>query len=656
MEHSNSGLGDKIAIAIFVSSDPKTWIPTFQSIARWYPNAPIYLGLTQMDGSDVVDSTVQQMGISIEKKHVTSVSDLLNWVYLTTLQHVLLVSAPILFVEGLLDPAVKIASADLRCSSVSFFSNAAGYLSFPNRNLPSFHQVEGLDESIINSRLRSRSSTLKATPIPYAAGPAVLLSSQGLSVIWPPPSEPTQSVEYTLALLSSSARSRGMVDYLDPSTYVMVPADVPMEYLVGGFMSAGDLLSFANTSPALQQVPDQGSEYDNSFAEAFAQARCAVFGLRVLIDATCVGPREMGSQVTVVSLIRALAKRKDIAYIGVAMANDTPTYARDAFQSQKIDIRRIRDGDFTRFPDVDIVHRPFQPGTDMNLASWRIVGRRCLITILDLIAYQVPTYFGSPVDWFSYRDTMRYACAWVDGVVVISHDVAASVEHERLQIDRERTFVVAPGVDHLRGDEPDEMPEELFRRGFTGEEFLLVLGTNYSHKNRDLAVRVLNELNNRGHALSLVLAGANVPKGSSRVAEAASWAQKSSVYVLPDVNSLERNWLFRHASVVLYPTSAEGFGLVPDEAAAFGTPTVFVPFGPFAERYEKLPVAPSDWSVSSFADAAESLINNPALSHQQVSVIVNSPTDYDWDSAASLMVSAYRELLARPARSRPQIK
>ena len=73
--------------------------------------------------------------------------------------------------------------------------------------------------------------------------------------------------------------------------------------------------------------------------------------------------------------------------------------------------------------------------------------------------------------------------------------------------------------------------------------------------------------------------------------------------MIPDVSSAERNWLLKHAELVLYPTSAEGFGLVPHEAAAFGTPTVMVPFGPLGERLPDLPVAPQDWETKTLADA-----------------------------------------------------
>ena len=179
---------------------------------------------------------------------------------------------------------------------------------------------------------------------------------------------------------------------------------------------------------------------------------------------------------------------------------------------------------------------------------------------------------------------------------------------------------------------------------------MLVLGANYAHKNRDRAIELLRELNGLGHQLALVLAGAHVPYGSSRVDEDAVWTPDLPVYVVPDVSSEERNWLLRHAAAVLYLTSAEGFGLVPHEAAAFGTPTVFVPFGPLGERFPDLPAAPADWSLEELTKAADMLLRDPAVAREQIETIAQDTNRYDWVNTAAGVLDVYRAVLARPSR------
>src|SRR5262249_24019834 len=135
-----------------------------------------------------------------------------------------------------------------------------------------------------------------------------------------------------------------------------------------------------------------------------------------------------------------------------------------------------------------------------------------------------------------------------------------------------------------------------------------------------------------------------------RISESIAWSPGEPIWIIPDVSAKERNWLFRHAELVLYPSANEGFGLIPNEAASFGTPSVLVPFGPF-ERFKHLPVLAKDWSPASLADASELLREDPALRRAQVEAIANDTERYDWDESAARVVTIYESLLARPARS-----
>jgi glycosyltransferase involved in cell wall biosynthesis len=357
----------------------------------------------------------------------------------------------------------------------------------------------------------------------------------------------------------------------------------------------------------------------------------------------------MGHQVTFLAQVQALAERDDVAYVGVALPAPAPSYALRWLANPKIDVRVTSGDDLSVFPPVDIVHRPFQATAGLDPRPWRAIGRRTVITIHDLIAFHVPGYHETPDDWFEYRSTTRSTTAEVDGIVAISEDTRRQIAVERLAVDDQRVFVVPNGVGHLEGNEPQREPSELVARGFGGQPFLLVIGTNYTHKNRDVAIRVARELRERGFGLALVMAGALVPFGSSRVAEAQATAPGDPIFTIPDVSSEERNWLLRHAEVVLYPSGAEGFGLIPHEAAAFGTPTVLVPLGPFRERMNGLPVLPADWSVDALADACVALLADPAVAEAQVEAITSATPLYDWKASAAALVGTYRSLLARPA-------
>jgi len=641
----------EVVIAIFVTGAAERWAPTLVSLRTGCPEHRIVAGGPQAPALEELRALGERYGLALETRAASDAGELIEIAAHDLENDVLLVAAPVVVPPGFLETAIRLAGDDLRCASVSFFSNAAGYLSFPACNTPALDLTADVDEAAMTRRLRRRSRALAPIPIPYAAGPAVLLTRQGLSLAWPPPRNAQVRIDLMLYDHSARARTHGIVDYLDASTFITRPRDALEDLSGGSALSSGDTETLGAPSRALLLQPTERAEYDAGLGDVFRAARAAVLGLRVIVDGTCLGASETGLQVSILALIAALATRPDIAYLGVAIPRRLQPYAAERLSAANVDVRVAPEGDFTVFPHSDIVHRPFQPGHGMRQETWRQVGHRTLVTIHDLIAYQVPGYHDSPAAWFAYRTITRDACREVDAVIAISGDVGRAIAGERLPVDAERIFVVPNGINHLRGDEPEVMPGELLHRGFAGEEFLLVLGADYSHKNRDLAVRTLGELTARGHSLALVMAGTHVPCGSSRAAEAASWTPGLPVFAIPDVTSAERNWLLRHASVVLYPTSAEGFGLIPEEAAAWGTPTLFVPFGPLGDRHPRLPVSPATWSPGAFADAVEELLADPSLGAAQVAAIAEGAAAYDWTVAADATVDAYWAVLGRPARA-----
>ena len=113
-----------------------------------------------------------------------------------------------------------------------------------------------------------------------------------------------------------------------------------------------------------------------------------------------------------------------------------------------------------------------------------------------------------------------------------------------------------------------------------GRPFLLCLGTDFLHKNRLFAVKLLEALRDQGVFDGvLVFAGPKVSRGSSGGEEAEYLAAHPSlaerVIDLAAVAEAEKLWLLSEAAAVVYPTTYEGFGLVPFEAARVGTPCLF---------------------------------------------------------------------------------
>ena len=642
----SSPVGDRAVAAIFVTGDAEDHLPTLVSLRRAHPDIPIVCGAP---ATSQLAPLVDAGAVAVR---ADSAGALVNLAWETYRAHVLVIDGHVGFPTHGITAAIAIADEDLRLATVSLLANVAGWLSFPFRNQPSIQLPPGLDEEVVTRRLRAEPG-LAPVPIALPAGPAVLLSSLALSALAPLTGLPGVDAGSAITELSVRARRKGFLDVADPSTFCMwFPTDATLARVHAGDDSWPLADVFRRHPSVAALVEDDRASDDSPIGVAHRVCRAKVLGLRVLIDGSCLGPREMGTQIQTVALIQALARRPDVERVSVAVPGPTIGVAGGLATDPKIDVRVAPNGDVSRFAPVDIIHRPFQPDQYLDMSSWPAAAARSLVTILDLIAYQVGPYHGTTAGWMTYRRLMHDSVRMVDGIVVPSEDVRRQIELERLPVEADRLSVVGLGTDHLTGDEPEAVPAELLARRMVSEQFAVVLGSNYGHKNRDLAIRTLDELRRRGYPLALVLVGAAVPFGSSRNLEAqASVALDGDVLVLPDATAQERNWLLRHAAFALYPTSAEGFGFIPYEAARFGTPTVLVGVGPLSPLAARLPVVAAHWHPTALADAAERLLTDPALAAQQSAAVRDFASEQTWDAAAAGLVEVYRRLLSRPALS-----
>jgi glycosyltransferase involved in cell wall biosynthesis len=544
---------------------------------------------------------------------------------------------------------------DLRVASVSFFSNDAGFLSFPVRNEPAIRPPDGHDARSVTRLLRDLGPHELASPLATAVGAAVLLAPSALGAVGGFVPGPRAELIGSLADFAARSRARGFVHLLDDTTFFVrhrAPGDAPHRIGTHDDLHPEDRDWIHKLYPSeVEFVDHEARSAGSPLALAHGLARVKVLGLRIVVDGSYLGPIETGTQVAILATVEALSRRRDVREVVVALQSEIPRYAAEVLCLPKVTARSVDFETLEGLGRCDIAHRLVQPDEWFSVDRWRRIAERVVLTVHDLIAYRNGAYHSDVDEWLSYRRAMCSGVAAADAVVVISEDVKAQAELERLPIDPQRLRTVTQGTEHLTGEEPTEIPRELLSRGFVEGQFILVLGTDYTHKNRDLALAVLAELRDRGHSHALVMAGPTVPHGSSRLAEVTRLLHgippiDSDVYLLPDVPSAERNWLMQHADLVLYPSSAEGFGLVPFEAARFGTPTLFTRFGPLREMTPDIPVAAEDWSPKALAVAADALLSDKAQARVQVESCLAAGAKYTWAATAERLTDLYRHILA----------
>ncbi len=384
----------------------------------------------------------------------------------------------------------------------------------------------------------------------------------------------------------------------------------------------------------MQLHPNLLEVHRDEAMELNANARSVASGLHVLVEASCFADPPAGTRVYAIALIDALGHHPDIERLAVGITQGCAPEVEATLRSKNVEIVTIPNdldlGDLAP-KGFDVIHRPVQPFGPLPYESWRRIAHRVVISVHDLISYDIADYHPSGDRWKWYRDGFGRAVTGADAVAALSADVAANLRRSQLPLESHRIRVVYAGLDHLRGNEPQRRPG----RFDAAHAFMLLIGGAFAHKNHDIGVATWRALRSRGYDLDLIVAGLGPTA-----------PPMEGMILLGSVADDERNWLLANAAVVLYPTSAEGFGLVPFEAASFGTATVTVSFGPLSEVAPDIPYRAARWRSHDLVDAVEKALQDPIA---QVQAYREAGASLTWQRTAQSMVELYRHALATPS-------
>ncbi len=409
---------------------------------------------------------------------------------------------------------------------------------------------------------------------------------------------------------------------------------------------ADDVLVLDRSPTGRGQWPRPSTDGMGQLARSLTRVRRALGRLSVVIDARTLSEPTTGTQVHVIEVIAALARTEGANLSAIVPDNVSDDAARRLRSLPAVTLLTDAEVSRQRPPRADLVHRPFQVHSYGDLALPLALADRLVITQQDLITYTNPAYFPSLEAWNGYRQLTRTALAVADRVLFFSSQVRNDALADDL-VDPTRASLAPIGVDHVvaardqRGGRPWDaarLPEDA--------EVILCLGTDYRHKNRPFALRVIEELQRRhGWRGRLVFAGPRIGYGSSAEDEkrilAAAPALAEVVIDLGPVGEAEKAWLLGRAGLVFYPTVHEGFGLVPFEAASHGVPCMWAAGTSLSEVLPESAAEIVAWDAPQTADRALQLLRDARMRERNVRSIRSAGARLTWDATAGRLLELY---------------
>ena len=277
-------------------------------------------------------------------------------------------------------------------------------------------------------------------------------------------------------------------------------------------------------------------------------------------------------------------------------------------------------------PVFDVVYIPNQIANRMRFKQYRVWARRVVFSQLDFISYDNYDYFSGADAYYEYRHTVQSSFTDTDGVTFISESARNQGAVRGLISESTRSRIIYPGTNHFRQSVNHKKEKNL------SSPQILIYGVSFFHKNFEYAEKIFKELVKVKPELQFVVIsskpifGHSNPFTSSRLQ---SDFQKN-LRVYSWVTDLELHDQIQRATLVLYPTTREGFGFVPFEAAEFGTPTLF---GRNTSLAELFPASPSYLSFDVQEDVTTilSILDSLAVQQSLIDYVREVSADLTWD-------------------------
>lgn len=246
-------------------------------------------------------------------------------------------------------------------------------------------------------------------------------------------------------------------------------------------------------------------------------------------------------------------------YLNLAWGNDAALRTDQRLMWQQVRMPRM-----ARQEQADILH---VTGFD---APWS-ASCPVVLTVHDLIGLLFPDNLP-PLERLYWQRWLPASVGWASHIIVISQNTKQDVENY-MHVDPQRITVVPQGVDaHFKPIEDTSGLDALRQHYKLPETFMLYLGTMEPSKGLDTLVKAYAQIHKEVPALVIAGKKGHFTRPLFKLVEQLG-VQDKVIFTdyIPDEHVVG---MLNLASVFVFPSRYEGFGLPPLEAMACGTPVV----------------------------------------------------------------------------------
>lgn len=279
-----------------------------------------------------------------------------------------------------------------------------------------------------------------------------------------------------------------------------------------------------------------------------------------------------------------------------------------------------------------------------NLAP--LGARKRAVVIHDAAVFDAPAGF-TPAFRAWYRFAVRALAASRAQIITISEFSRGRLARA-LNVQPDQIEVVGQSADHVARIEPDLSLAE--RLGLRGRPFVLAIGSLQPNKNVGIVERAMKDP--RLATLQLVVVGGRAP----RVFRAVTQGYASNVQYTGYATDEQLVGLLQSATLFIFPSLYEGFGLPPLEAMRLGCPVLASAAASIPEVCGRDAAAyfdPED--AMQLASAIADLVSNDAERARLIAAGYRRVEQMKWTVAAQVLLDLVRKRFPalKPYRPNP---
>ncbi|MGL5830723.1 MAG: glycosyltransferase family 4 protein [Candidatus Altimarinota bacterium] len=319
---------------------------------------------------------------------------------------------------------------------------------------------------------------------------------------------------------------------------------------------------------------------------------------------------------------------------------------------------------FKELPNVTFKHLPFQ-GLKWHLEALKDLKKtrpdlyfaptsfiipalaprwlRTIITVHDLVSFLFPTNHSRKAV-FVERLTLKKALSKVSKVFVVSENT----QNDLVKVFKfpKSTILEVPCAPHDRYKNPvsDQDLQKIREKFKLPEKFIFAVGTLEPRKNFVTLVKAFANVKRKFPDYKLVIAGKQGWKYQDIYRAIKEFKLTEDVILPGYLKEDELQIMYHLASVFVFPSLYEGFGIPPLEAMACGCPVV-------ASNAASLPEVIGDGgllvdprSSVKLAEAIIDLIENPQVRSLLIERGYKRSLYFTWQESARLALAAFKEL------------